>query len=128
MAYERKRKVYRLNFAGTEFDGLEVRLHGLTTGEYLELVTLTGATDDSGGETERLLKLFAKHLISWNLQEDGEPVPADFDGVRANDLAMNMYIIDSWTSAMVSISPDTEKKSLPGDSSLVGSIPMETLS
>ena len=127
MAFQRKRKVYRLDFAGTEYDGLEVRLHGLTTGEYLELVTLSGASGESGSETEQLLQLFARHLLSWNLQEDGVPVSADLDGVKSNDLAMNLFIIDSWTNAMVAVSADTEKKSLAGDASLVASIPTESL-
>jgi hypothetical protein len=128
MGYNRKRKVYRLDFSETEYDGLEVRLYGLTTGEYLELVTLTGANDGDGNETEKLLRLFATHLVSWNLQEDGEPVPATEEGVKANDLQMNMTIIDAWTDAMVKVPRDTEKKSLAGDPSLVASIPTESLS
>lgn len=126
MAFQRKRKVYRLIFEGTEYDGLEVRVQGLTTGEYLELVSLTGSTESS--ETEQLLKLFATHLVAWNLQEDDEPVPTTFEGIKSNDLAMNMRVIDAWTDAMVKAPASTEKKSLAGDSSLVASIPMESLS
>lgn len=127
MAFQRKRKVYRLLFDGTEYEGLEVSIHGLTTGEYLELVTLTGSSGESNNETEQLLKLFAKHLVSWNLQEEGEPVPTSFAGVSSNDLSMNMFIVDAWTDAMVKPSASTEKKSLAGDPPLVASIPMETL-
>lgn len=128
MAFQRKRKVYRLDFGGTEYDGLEVRVHGLTTGEYLELVSLTGSTGETNGETEQLLRLFATHLLSWNLQEDDEPVPATLDGVKSNDLSMNMRIIDAWTDAMVKVPAGTEKKSLSGDPAMVASIPTETLS
>lgn len=127
MGFQRKRKVYKLDFAGTEYDGLEVRIRGLTTGEYLELVTLTGSTSEGSGETEKLLKLMSTHLDTWNLQEDDEPVPATFEGIRANDLAMNMRIIDAWTDAMVSVPASTEKKSQSGDLALVASIPTETL-
>jgi hypothetical protein len=127
MAFQRKRRVYALDFSGTEYDGLEVRVHGLTTGEYLELVTLTGSTGEKNNETEQLLKLFSTHLVSWNLIDDGAAVPTDFEGVKANDLAMNMFIIDAWTEAMVKVPASTEKKSLSGDLSLVASIPTETL-
>lgn len=127
MAYQRKRKVYTLDFGGTEYDGLMVKVQGLTTGEYLELVTLTGSSGESNNETEQLLKLFATHLVSWNLEEDGIPVGTSFDGVKSNDLAMNMAIIDAWTGAMVNVPKETEKKSLAGDPSLVASIPTETL-
>lgn len=128
MAFQRKRKVYKLDFAETEYEGLEVRVRGLTTGEYLEIVTLSGATTEGGSETEKLLKLFSSHLASWNLEEDGIPVGTTFEGVKSNDLAMNMFIIDAWTNAMTAPSPDTEKKLLTGDPSLVASIPTESLS
>lgn len=51
MAFQRKRKIYGLNFEGTEYDGLFVKVQGLTTGEYLELVTLTGSTGEDESET-----------------------------------------------------------------------------
>ena len=127
MAFQRKRKIYRLDFTGTEYEGLDVRLHGLTTGEYLELVSLTGSTGEGSSETEQLLKLLSSHLVAWNLEEDGDPIPATFEGVKANDLAMNMRIIDAWTDAMVKAPASTEKKSLAGDPTLVASIPTETL-
>lgn len=128
MSFQRKRKVYKLDFSGTEYDGLEVRVRGLTTGEYLDLVTLTGSAGESNNETEKLLQLMATHLVSWNLQEEDEYVPTTFEGVKSNDLAMNMRIIDAWTDAMVRVPGSTEKKSLAGDPSLVASIPTETLS
>lgn len=127
MGFQRKRKVYRLDFSGTEYDGLTVNVRGLTTGEYLELVTLTGSNSESNNETEKLLKLLSTHLVSWNLQDGEETVPTTFEGVSSNDLAMNMFIVNAWTDAMVNVPEETEKKSLPGDPQLVGSIPMETL-
>lgn len=128
MGFQRKRRVYRLDFSETEYEGLEVRIQGLTTGEYLDLVTLSGSQDESNNETEKLLRMLSSHLISWNLQEDEEPVPTTFDGVKANDLSMNMFIVDAWTNAMVKPTASTEKKSLAGDPSLVASIPTESLS
>lgn len=127
MAFQRKRKVYRLDFADTEYDGLDVRVEGLTTGEYLELVSLTGSSGEDSNETEQLLKLFATHLVAWNLEEQGIPVSASFDGVKSNDLAMNMFIINAWTDAMVNVPASTGKKPLAGDPSLVASIPTESL-
>lgn len=131
MAFKRKRKIYHLNFAGTEYDGLEVKVRGLTTGEYLELVSLSApGTEGDTKENDGLIKLFATHLVTWNLLDEGtnELVPTTFDGVKTNDLQMNMAIIHAWTDAMVEVPADTEKKSALGDSSLVASIPTETLS
>lgn len=133
MAFQRKRKVYKLDFTGTEYDGLEVKVGGLTTGEYLELVGLSapGSVDDdeTGRETERMLRFFTAHLKSWNLEDDGEPVPTTFEGVTSNELAMNMAIINAWTGALTAVSEETEKKS-PAISNTadLAQIPTENLS
>jgi hypothetical protein len=130
MAFKRKRKVYKLDFEGTEYDGLEVKVRGLTTGEYLELVSLSApGTEGDAKETDGMLQLFASHLISWNLvdEDNNEPIPSTFEGIKTNDLTMNMFIVNAWTSAMVEVPTETEKKSLTGDVSLVESIPTETL-
>lgn len=130
MAFKRKRKVYRLDFTGTEYEGLEVKVRGLTTGEYLEIVALSApGTEDETNETEGMLRMFADHLISWNLVDDDteEPVPTTYEGVKTNDFVMNSFIVNAWTAAIASVPEGTEKKSLPGDSSLVASIPTETL-
>lgn len=128
MGFKRKRKVYKLDFAGTEYDGLEVKVSGLTTGEYLELVSLGGPTESEGREAEGMIKMFAKHLISWNLEdEDGKPLPTTYDAVSENDFTMNTSIVNAWTNALASVPDETAKKSLSGESSLVESIPTESL-
>lgn len=129
MQYKRKRKVYKLDFTGTEYEGLQVKVRGLTTGEYLDIVALSApGTEGDTNETEGMLRMFAEHLVSWNLvDEDEEPVPTTYEGVKANDFVMNSTIINAWTEALATVPAGTEKKSLPGDSSLVASIPTETL-
>lgn len=130
MAFKRKRKVYNLDFEGTEYDGLIVKVRGLTTGEYLELVSLSApGTEGDSKETDGMLQMFAKHLVSWNLidEDTEEPVPATFEGIKSNDLTMNMFIVNAWTNAMVTVPEATEKKSVTGSDSLVASIPTETL-
>jgi hypothetical protein len=129
MAFKRRRKVYRLDFEGTEYEGLEVKVRGLTTGEYLELVSLSAPGAEGDRETEGMLRMFARHLVSWNLEDEetGELVPTTYEGVTSNDFVMNMFIINAWTSAIADVPEKTEKKSLVGEPSLVASIPTETL-
>lgn len=127
MAFKRKRKVYVLDFDGTEYEGLEVKVGGLTTGEYLELVGLSAPGNDGTGETEKMLQFFSAHLRSWNLlDEDDVPVPTTFDGVKTNDLTMNMFIVGAWTDALASVPEKTGKESTSGDLTL-SSIPVESL-
>ncbi len=128
MGYKRKRKTYKLDFSGTEYEGLEATLTGLTTGEYLEFVSLSSSGEDEN-ETEKMLKFFARHLVSWNLEdEDDQPVPPTYEGVTSNDLTMSMFILYAWTDALVNVSEKTEKKSSAGEQLLTDSIPTETLS
>lgn len=131
MGYQRKRKVYKLDFSDTGYDGLEVQVTGLTTGEYLDFVLLSsGATKEEGGnqETQQMLRMLSEHIVSWNLEdENGEPVPSTFEGLKSNDLDMNMFVVNAWIAAMSSVPEATEKKSLTGSTSLVESIPTEML-
>lgn len=130
MAFKRKRKVYKLDFEGTEYEGLEVKVRGLTTGEYLEIVSLSAPGAGEGDkETEGMLRMFANHLVAWNLEDEetGELVPTTYEGVKTNDFVMNMYIVNAWTNALASVPASTEKKSVTGESPLVESIPTEML-
>jgi hypothetical protein len=129
MAFKRKRKIYNLDFEGTEYEGLEVKVRGLTTGEYLEIVSLSAPGTEGDAETDGMLRMFANHLLSWNLEDEetGEPVPTTYEGVITNDFVMNMYIINAWTQALATVPESTEKKSVTGEPSLVESIPTEAL-
>lgn len=129
MQYKRKRKVYNLNFDGTEYEGLQVKVRGLTTGEYLEIVALSAPNAEGDNETEGMLRMFADHLVSWNLVDDetNDNVPTTYEGVVSNDFMMNMFIINAWTEALAEVPEKTEKKSVTGELPLVASIPTETL-
>lgn len=134
MSFKRKRKVYVLDFEGTEYEGLEVKVRGLTTGEYLEIVSLSApGTEGNEGdkETEGMLRMFSNHLLSWNLTDDTDgdevPVPTTYEGVTSNDFVMNMVIINAWTSAIASVPEATEKKLTAGENALVESIPTQVM-
>jgi len=125
--FRRKRKTYMLDFAETEWDGLQVRVRGLTTGEYLQIVALSGATSEGDKETELMLRMLASHIVSWNLEDNGEPVGTSFEDIKDNDFQMNMAIVNAWVTALSSVPDDVAKKSTPGSDSLVASIPTEML-
>lgn len=129
MSFKRKRKVYKLDFEGTEHDGLVVTVRGLTTGEYLDLVSLSAPGSEGDRETESMLKLLASHLVSWNLVDDesDEPVPTTYEGIRSNDFGMNMAIVNAWTLALTALPEKSEKKSSSGEPVLVESIPSQAL-
>lgn len=130
MGFTRKRKTYKLDFADTEYDGLVVKVSGLTTGEYLDFLALSAPVDgeDDKGTTEQMLRMLADHIVSWNLlDEQGNPIPTDFEGIKSNEIAMNMMIVEAWTDAIANVPADTGKASTPGSAPLVASIPTEML-
>lgn len=129
MSFKRRRKVYNLDFEGTEYDGLRVKVRGLTTGEYLDLVSFSASSEEGDSATEEMLKMFASHLVAWNLEdeESGELVPTTYEGIKSNDFGMNMAIIGAWTDALVSVPEKSEKKSGSGEPVLVELIPSQAL-
>ncbi|MFD5697439.1 hypothetical protein [Streptomyces lasiicapitis] len=128
MGYRPKQKIYTLAFEGEEYEGLEVRIRGLNTGQMIDLDT---ARADGGEEAiQSMLRLMADRLIEWNVDhpDTGEPVPPTFDGVRSLDLEFNWAIIDAWQTAVAGVAAPLDEPSTDGEPSLVASIPMESLS
>ncbi|MGW1617279.1 hypothetical protein ACWCQZ_49880 [Streptomyces sp. NPDC002285] len=139
MGFVPKKKIYTLEFEDPDMEGLEVKLRGLNTGQLLDLEVkksaaereiAEGEDDGHDGAVVDLLQLMADRLVSWNITEEDEvtPVPADMDGIRAQELAFNMQIINAWQQAIAGVPAPLEPGSPDGEASLEGSIPMETLS
>lgn len=128
MGYVPKRKTYTLDFKGTDFEGLEVCMRSLNTGQYMDLWEAKEEAE-SGGETGRVLHLLAEQLIAWNVEDEaGRPVPATLDGVKALDLDLNLAVVNAWTTAMAGVPAPLERSSDSGGPSLEASLPMEVLS
>ncbi|MFI1728180.1 hypothetical protein ACH40E_02855 [Streptomyces acidicola] len=125
MGYRPPRKIYKLDFAGTEYDGLAVSMRGLTVGEELEVDSLRA---EDGGE-RRFFEMLTGLLVDWNVEDEhGQPVPATFEGVCTQDSAMVMAILNA-LQAVTSGVPDPLPQSSPsGEPSPEVSIPMEPLS
>jgi hypothetical protein len=124
MGYRKQRTIYDLTFA--KYEGLEVSLHGLNTGQTMDL---WAAKNDGGPEaTAEMLAMFSDSLRDWNLEtEEGEPVPPDLKGVRSQELSFVLELIDSWTTAMTGANEDLGKESTSGETSPEAGIPTEPL-
>lgn len=128
MGYKPKRKIYNLDFTGTDYEGLMVSIRGLNTGQYMDMVTAK-AEVEAGGETTNLLTIMASRLVSWNVEDDDDlPVPPTLDGIKTQDLDFNLAIVNAWTTAMAGVPAPLDQPSSDGGSSLEASIPMEVLS
>ncbi|MFG2269142.1 hypothetical protein ACGFNY_05130 [Streptomyces chartreusis] len=122
MGFRPPRKTYTLDFTGTDYDGLEVKVRGFTVGEELEL-------DDAEFSGDLLVKTIASRLISWNVEDEkGEPVPATFEGICTQETAMVLAILDALRRANSGVSAPLPNGSPTGGPTPVVSIPMAPLS
>lgn len=134
MNFKRKQKVFVLNFDGTELEGLVVRARSASLGEGLRFQELAEVWEAAKGSNSskalrELITEFSSVLLSWNMtEEDGTEVPADFDGLMSIDIDDVMRIINAWQVASSGVAAPLEIESRSGESSLAGSLPMETLS
>lgn len=126
MGYKRAQKVYKLKFADPEFEGLEVRAKSIPTKLLMELSGIKFNKSAPGDEINHMFGIFADALVEWNLEdEDGNPVPATFDGVMSQDIDFVLDIIMAWMDAVAGVSEDLKEKLNSGEISLAESIPME---
>lgn len=125
MGYRPPRKIYNLDFTGTDYEGLAVSMRGPTVGEELEIEELR--SQDGGGR--KTFELMTGLLVSWNVEDEaGQLVPATFEGVRTQDSAFILAILNATQEAASGVPDPLPDSSTSGGPSLVASIPTETLS
>lgn len=127
--YKPKGKVYDLVFGeDTAFDGLEVSLRGLSTGEMLGMMKLMQDADNPAAAAD-IVETVIKAIRSWNLDDDNDqPLPVTRDNVLAQDLDMTLAIAKAWVNGIAGVSDDLGKDSTSGQSFPVVNLPTEALS
>jgi hypothetical protein len=127
MGFKPPRKIYTLDFTGTDYDGAHVRMRGTSLAEQLHIEDLRASDDPNSGR--ELFEFMAGLLIDWNIEDDNEqPVPATLDGFRTQPLGFTFAIMNALQAAASGV-PAPLPEGLPsGEPSLVASIPTETLS
>lgn len=140
MGFVPKRTVYKLvDWPDPNMEGLEVKLRGLNTGQVLDLgekkdaalAELDSDDTDAGDRVAvvALLTVMAEQMIEWNItEEDGTPVPPTLEGIKGQELAFVMAIVDAWQTAVAGVPDPLPAGSTSGEPSLVASIPTEALS
>lgn len=137
MGFKKQTTIYELTFEDPDLEGLEIKAKSVPSGDLLDLMdaaskvdvtTKTFSSDDLSA-IEQLLNGFAKALVSWNLEEeDGTPIPPTLEKVREQEFIFILPIVTAWMDAIAGVSSDLGKDSGSGETSLVESLPMETLS
>ncbi|WP_370665402.1 hypothetical protein [Streptomyces sp. IBSBF 2507] len=121
MGYRPKRRILALDFTGTEHDGLEASVRGLTVGEELEL-------NEMEWTPQNIVKALVQRLVSWNVEDENGPVPTTFEGVCTQDGDMVLAILNALRQANSGVSDPLPSGSPSGGPSPEASIPMAPLS
>lgn len=110
--------VYRLNFEGTELDGLIIRTNSCTIQEWNAMLRGQEEQQRSGKDiadaNDKYTEMFLKYVVSWNLEIPAEvPVPLTIEGFNKLGTRHGAMIIAAWQRAMTEV-PTTSR---PGSSS-----------
>jgi hypothetical protein len=94
-------KTARITFEGTDYDGAVIQLRlSVTFAQFIEL-----RESAQGEDQEGMARLFGQNvLMEWNLDDDdGEPIPADGEGMLAIPLELNNLIVQHWVEAVTGV-------------------------
>lgn len=120
--FKRERKLYRLQFETEDMDGFECIASGMSLERFIafnalqEQVQSQEARESQAGE--QLYTMFARQLVSWNLDDDDDqPVPCDYDGLKAQDVEFVNMLVQAWAKAIAGVPDDLGKDSDSGETS-----------
>lgn len=115
MGFKLPQRTARLIFEG-EYEGAEVRMKlDVAMGVFMEATRLQAA-----GDIEGLCRFVAALLIEWNVEDEGGPLPADFDGLMRCTPAFVNLVIEQWVKALTDVPAPLGAPSVNG-----GAPPME---
>jgi hypothetical protein len=133
------RRTYVLVFEGAagdeDMDGMEIRVRPPSVAEALEhhdMDWYSNPATPAAERTKRLAELydvFAARLVSWNLEDDGQPLPATLEGLHQLPQDIGGRILGSWLWETATVPAPLPVDSNTGDASVDESlIPMEASS
>ena len=117
MGFRYEPRQYKLVFEDEDIKGLEVITGSVTLAEY-------NATEGD----EALGKLFAEKLISWNLEDDNGAVPATYDALQKQDIALVRAVLVAWFRELTGVSRPLPQNSNATRQSEEASLGMGSLS
>jgi len=99
MGYRPTRIPCKLDFTGTEYDGLEVVTRPMPMSVLLDV--MAGAAKEDADSFRHMAATFAYALESWNVEDDdGQAIPADLDGLLSQDPRFVSAVITAWSVAL----------------------------
>jgi len=104
MGYRPKRAPLKLDFAGTEYAGLEITIRSVPMSVIQDVAVAASSGNPSA--FRHIAATFAYAIESWNVEDDDDrPVPADLDGLLSQDPRFVAAVIKTWTEAIYGATP-----------------------
>ena len=95
---------FKLDFAGTEYAGLEVSVRPVPMSVMLDIAAASVSVDAAA--FRHVAATLGYALESWNVEDgDGHPVPADMDGLLSQDPRFVSAVIGAWIAAVYGTPP-----------------------
>jgi hypothetical protein len=122
--------VFQLEFE--QYPELEIKARSVQFGKLLniadQLDTIKDESVTNFASVRELVTTFAESLKSWNLTDEGKPIPCNLAGFYSLDFRFAMEILRTWSSAIGGeVSDPLEGGSNNGSPSVAPMIQMETL-
>lgn len=130
MGFQPKRKIYSIDFTGTELEGFEVRISAISADQYYVISELASEAKNNAEFIKALLPEMITVVKSWNLEDDnGEPIAVSDGNLLAQfELSQVGDIISAWLDVYAGVPAPLDQPSDDGGLSLVESLPMEVSS
>ena len=116
--FQLQRRTALLVFDG-DYEGLEIRTRlDVPLGLFLEIQTMAEAN-----QSKDVLEKFGNEiLLSWNLQEEGNDVPSNAEGIMQLPLELSTLLIEKWTEVVAK--PEDPLSDQSNSSNILVDIPM----
>lgn len=118
-------RTFSLEFVDTDAEGAVVKMRSASVQTVLDIFKPELPIE---GESE----IVADHLVSWNLEDNGVPVPMTAEGLMSLEVPFRSLIVSEWLKATRGLSAPFDRRSdgggpSPEEDSEEPSIPMDDL-
>lgn len=128
MPYDHQAQRFRIVFEEPDpLAGLVVVVRSSTVDDYVRIAGLTEVGELSAARVEELCEAMGPMLVSWDLSQNGELVPATTAGLRSLDVPLAIRLATEWLTAVARVPAPLGPPSSDGETFQEASLTMEPL-
>jgi hypothetical protein len=111
-----QRTIYNLHFEDPSLSELEMQVYACSVAQFNEIMGgATAVGDEAVKGANKLLALFADHIVKWNIaDESGKELPKTAESLANLEQPLVIRIIAAWQAAMVTVPNLSRPRSYSG--------------